>query len=1164
LRFCLQVVVLLVLAGTLFAEPQPLGGSLSMSDPSSIIKCGGRYYVFGSGQGVPSKASSDLLTWSDGPRVFVTAPAWTGMAVHGFTGVFRAPDIVLQGGSYRLYYAVTIPDSKVSAIGLATSPTLDPSDPSHGWTDQGMVVSSSDSADYSAVDPSVTIDPAGRHWLAFGAGGIKLIELDPATGQRISPNSPIFSLAFHDSIEAGCLIHRGEFYYLFVNWGTCCLGVNSTSNIRVGRSSSVTGPYRDANGTNMLNGGGTLYLTTQGRWIAPGQLGFLNDEGGQWICYHFYDGEASGAATLAIESMSWEADGWPAWKLPYQDTARPLEERVSDLLSRMTLEEKVTQMVNDSPAIERLGVPAYNWWNEALHGVAFSGIATVFPQAIGLGATFDTRLMGDIASVISDEARAKYHDYLSRGDRGIFHGLTFWSPNINIFRDPRWGRGQETYGEDPYLTSRLGVTFVRGLQGDDPRYLKLVATPKHYAVHSGPEPLRHSFDAIVDEQDLRQTYLPAFEACIREGGAFSIMTAYNRTNGEACSAHTRLLAEILRNEWGFDGYVVSDCGAVADIYNGHHLVNSLEAASALAVQRGCDLNCGDTYLNLVTGVRQGLISESDINRSLARLLEARFRLGMFDPDSRVSYSQIPISVNDSAPHRAIALEAARESIVLLKNEDSMLPLSKDLQSVAVIGPNADSWDVLLGNYSGWPSSAVTPLQGIRAKLPGAQLLYAKGSQIAEALEVIPSTALFTSSAPGARSGLNAAYFSNRYLSGLPTLTRVDSQVDFSWWGSPADGLPADNFSIRWTGKLRVPLTGVYQVGARGDDGYRLYVNGQVVAEDWTDHGATTRFKEMYLVAGRYYDIQLDYYEASIYASVQLLWKPPADALRAEAVEAASQSDLVIMVMGISPRLEGEEMSVQIPGFSGGDRTDLGLPETQEDLLKAVQATGKPVVLVLLSGSSIAVNWASDNVPAILQAWYPGEEGGTAIADVLFGDYNPGGRLPVTVYESANQLPPFGDYNMAGRTYRYFEGDPLYPFGYGLSYSSFSYRGLTISPPDSSREREVSVVVSNDGPLEGDEVVQLYVADEQASVPVPIRSLQGFTRVRLAAGESRTVRFKLTPGQLSIFNNQGQQVVERGTFVVSVGGKQPGFHGKADASTTQVLTARFTFGRSRWR
>jgi beta-glucosidase len=701
---------------------------------------------------------------------------------------------------------------------------------------------------------------------------------------------------------------------------------------------------------------------------------------------------------------------------PYRDPSLPVEARVDDLVSRMTLEEKMAQLVYASPAIERLGIPAYNWGNECLHGVAQAGVATVFPQSIGLGAMWDTDLIHSVADAISDEARAKYHDALRQNKQRKYYGLTFFSPNVNIFRDPRWGRGQETYGEDPYLTARLGVAYVQGLQGDNPQYLKVVATPKHFAAHSGPEPERHRFNAQVDDRDLRETYLPAFEACIRKGKAFGTMAAYSRLNGEADSASPKLLDEILRREWGFRGYVVSDCYGIKDILEHQHLASTIEQASAMALKAGTDLNCGNEYLSLPSALKQGMVSESDIDRAVKRLMEARFRLGMFDPADKVPYAQIPFSIVDSPSHRALSLQAARESIVLLKNENHLLPLSKNLKSIAVVGPNAVEVKALLGNYYGTPSLAVTPLVGIRQKVsPLTNVIFARGCEPVEPPTIVNS-------------------------------------VD-------------------------------------------------------------------------------------------------------EAVQAAKSADVVVVALGLSGDLENEQFEIDEDGFYWGDRTSLDLPRAQEKLLEAVAATGKPTVLLLLNGGPVTTQWASAHAGAIVEAWYPGEEGGTAIADVLFGDYNPGGRLPVTVYKSVDQLPPFSDYKMAGRTYRYFSGEPLYPFGYGLSFTHFQYRNLKTGAAQigTSKSLRVSVEVKNSGAESGDEVVQLYLTHLNAPVPVPIRSLSGFNRVHLTQGESRVISFNLMPRQLSVIDNSGKRVVLPGKLRIEVGGKQPGFTGTADATTTETLS-----------
>jgi beta-glucosidase len=842
----------------------------------------------------------------------------------------------------------------------------------------------------------------------------------------------------------------------------------------------------------------------------------------------------------------------------YLDPAAPFDRRVDDLVSRMTLEEKIGQLMNDAPSIDRLGVPSYNWWNECLHGVARAGRATVFPETIGLAATWDTALLGRVSNAISDEARAKYHEFVRRGKRNIYQGLTFWTPNINLFRDPRWGRGMETYGEDPYLTGRMAVAFIHGLQGDDPKYLKTVATAKHYAVHSGPESLRHTFDAVPGERDLAESYLPHFETAVKEGGAYSVMCAYNSVDGIPACANPRLLEDTLRKQWGFQGYVVSDCGAIADIYRQHKFVATAEEAAAKAVLAGTDLDCGIEYAALLPAVHAGLIAESDIDRSVKRLFLARFKLGMFDPPEIVPYAQIPYSVNDSPAHRQLALEAARKSIVLLKNDAHTLPLSKALKTIAVIGPNADDPDVLVGNYNGEPSAPITPLAGIRRKLAGStRVLYASGGDLAAGLpafETIPTSALLSSGAPDAPHGLLGEYFASANFDGKqhrprkqtfpasdqmvgqpapeagPLFTRIDPEVNFMWWdGAPRQDLNDDDFGVRWTGFLSVPTSGQYEIGANGVNAYEIYIDGKLVVELNTVHERAYRYATLDLEAGKLYPIRVDYHEFSGDASMRLVWARASGAADVEkALAAARQADTVVLVTGLSPRLEGEEMRVPVTGFQGGDRIDLGLPREQQELMQQVVALGKPVVLVLLNGSAVAVNWAQDHVPAIVEAWYPGQAGGDALADVLFGDYNPAGRLPVTFYKSADQLPPFTDYHMTGRTYRYFRGEPLYAFGYGLSYTTFGYRNLSVPRAAAMGDPvKVSVEVTNTGTVPGEEVVELYLKSQAEGAPV--RSLEGFRRVALAPGQSRTVEFTLAP----------RQFAQAGKFEIAVGGRQPG-------------------------
>jgi beta-glucosidase len=863
----------------------------------------------------------------------------------------------------------------------------------------------------------------------------------------------------------------------------------------------------------------------------------------------------AGAAALAV--CGTRADEPPA-PPPYLNPDLDFEARARDLVSRMTAEEKVSQLMNRAAAIPRLGVPEYEWWNECLHGVARAGVATVFPQAIGLAATFDVPLVHEMAQVIGSEARAKHHQFVRQGQRGRYQGLTFWSPNINIFRDPRWGRGQETYGEDPYLTGRLGVAFVKGLQGDDPRYYRVIATPKHYAVHSGPEPDRHRFDARPSERDLQETYLPAFRDLVQEGQAASVMSAYNRVNGESATASRRLLGDILRKEWGFGGYVVSDCGAVDDIFMRHKLVATAEEASALALTRGCDLECGSSYRSLGKARERGLLREEDLDVAVGRLMLARMRLGMFDPPERVPYARIPYSVNDAPEHDRLARRVAQESIVLLKN-DGILPLRKDLRTVAVVGPNADDVVTLLGNYNGTPSHPVTILAGIRnAVSPGTRVVCARGVDLVEgrqdprAAEAVGPAFLRPASGSSER-GLRGAYFRGRELQGEPVLTRLDPKVDFRWdRGAPTDepvargeleaarALEGDDFSVRWTGVLAPPVSGEYELVVTANDGARLFVDGRKVLEEWTETSvARATSARVPLEAGREHELTLEYFEGQRDAEVRLGWRPPAKGTPFDgAVSAARAADVVVFVGGLTAEVEGEEMRVSYPGFAGGDRTDIELPAVQQRMLEALHATGKPVVLVLTTGSALGVRWAKANLPAILVAWYPGQQGGSAVADVLFGDVSPAGRLPVTFYESAAQLPPFADYAMEGRTYRYFRGEPLYPFGHGLSYTRFEYSGLTLSRSRLGRgdRLEISLDLKNAGARPGDEVVQLYVRDAEPEATSPVRRLRGFERVHLKSGEQRSVRFTLVPQRdLARYDETRKAfTVDPGGFEIEVG------------------------------
>ena len=848
-------------------------------------------------------------------------------------------------------------------------------------------------------------------------------------------------------------------------------------------------------------------------------------------------------------------------KPAYLDTSLDFETRTWDLVSRMTTDEKINQMMNWAPAIERLQIPQYDWWNECLHGVARNGYATVFPQAIGMAATFDTELMFKTADVISTEGRAKYHECVRKNERNIYQGLTFWSPNINIFRDPRWGRGQETYGEDPYLTGQMGMQFVKGLQGDDPKYFKLIATPKHYAVHNGPEPERHVFNAVTNKRDLYETYLPAFEDLIVKAKAYSIMGAYNRVDGESASASYMLLEDILRNKWNFQGYVVSDCGAIGDIWYNHKIVDTAAEAASLGARRGCDLNCGNTYKALEEALEKGYIVEEELDLNIFRLMLARMKLGMFDPQEIVKYSQTPISLNDCPAHDKVALQMAQEAIVLLKNKSNTLPLKKSkIKTIAIVGPNANSVDALVGNYNGDPSNPSTVLTGIKKALgTNAKVMYAVGCELAEGFVdsakidiIIPD--FKTSRSPDAKNGLTAQYFNNTDLTGEPVFTRIEKSIDHNWQLlSPtqtevAQGLIQkdkavnnDNFSVRWTGTIKGHKDKSRKLVFGSDDGCRIYIDNKLVYEDWTSHAVNIDTIDLNLQPDKEYDIVIEYFEGLREAQIILGWetkKESSEFKLNKAIQIANQADAIIFVGGLNAKLEGEEMLVTLPGFKGGDRTDIALPKPQQDLLKAMHATGKPVVCVMLTGSAIACPWAQENIPAILCGWYPGQRGGDAIANVIFGDYNPAGRLPVTFYKSVEQLGDFRDYNMQGKTYRYFNDKPLYAFGYGLSYTTFEYSDLKVNKKTANKNSKIklSFKLTNTGNVDGDEVVQLYIKDIESELAMPIKQLRRFDRIHLKAGESKTIKMTLTPSEdMRYYEPRLEKyTVEPGEFQIQIG------------------------------
>jgi beta-glucosidase len=831
----------------------------------------------------------------------------------------------------------------------------------------------------------------------------------------------------------------------------------------------------------------------------------------------------------------------PPPNAPWFNTSLPVEQRAEALVSQMTLEEKGKQLVNRAGAIPRLGVPAYNWWSEALHGVAIPGATTVFPEPVGLAASFDPALVHEMAIAISTEARVRYN---RERREGLYAGLDFWSPNINIFRDPRWGRGQETYGEDPFLTAQFGVAFITGLQGDDPEHPRTIATPKHFAVHSGPEPSRHSMDVVVSKHDQIDTYTPAFRAAIVDGKAGSLMCAYNRVNGQPACANDFLLTDLLRNAWNFKGYVTSDCGAIRDIYEGHHFTKSLAEAAAVSLKHGVDTDCADFGEGPVAGakaysdaVSQGLVPQSVMDQSLTRLFSARIRLGMFDPSQASPYASIPDSEMDSPVHRALALRAARESMVLLKN-DGLLPLKRSVKRILVVGPLADQVPVLLGNYNGQPSHAVTALDGIRAAFPGSRVTYEPGTNFLRLTDAVPASALKT---PDGQPGVRAEYFASTDLSGTPLLTKVDARLDFALRGpAAARAVEApDAKSSRFSGTLTPDQSGTYEIGLSTSN-TRLWLDDKLVVDNAVSQSTQRGPKtiEMPLQKDHAYTLRIEQ-TPSAGTPVRLVWRHVIPDPLADAVKAAKGADVVIAVVGITSQLEGEEMNINLPGFKGGDRTSLDLPKDEEDLLKAVKATGRKMAVVLMNGSALSVNWSARNADAILDAWYSGEEGGNAIGQTLAGDNDPSGHLPVTFYTGIDQLPAFDDYSMANRTYRYFSGKPLYPFGHGLSYTRFAYSGLKAVPSLKAGDPlGVDVTVKNAGARYGEAVPQLYLGFP-GTAGQPLRALRGMSRVALKVGESRKIHFELSPRDLSSVTVAGDRIVAPGAYRITVGEGQPG-------------------------
>lgn len=832
------------------------------------------------------------------------------------------------------------------------------------------------------------------------------------------------------------------------------------------------------------------------------------------------------------------------FKYPYLNYHLGFEQRVNDLVKRMTLEEKVSQMVNVAPAIPRLGIPAYDWWNEVLHGVARTPYSvTVYPQAIAMAATWDRNSINKMAGYSADEGRAIQNKAIALGKTGDrYVGLTYWSPNINIFRDPRWGRGQETYGEDPYLTGAMGTSFVRGLQGNDPKYLKAAACAKHYAVHSGPESVRHYFDAEVSDYDIWDTYLPAFRQLVVNGKVVGVMCAYNRLRSQPCCGNDLLMTDILRNQWKFTGYVTSDCGGIADFFTTHKTSANAEEAAVDAVYHGTDLECGNqAYKTLIDGVKDGKTTEKIIDNAVKHLFMIRFRLGMFDPPSMVKYAQIPASALESPEHKAQALKMARQSIVLLRNQDHTLPLRKDLKKIVVLGPNADNAIAVLGNYKGMPSKIVTLLEGIREKVgKNTKIVYEKAVNYTDDTVLVYHDMKKQFSYNG-KQGFKAEYFNNRELEGKPVLVRNEDSINHNWQEGQiiGDNLYNGNFSVRYSTEFKATADKPVTFDMMADGAARMRVNGREVINQWKSKSVVTQTFKLNAKRDSVYKIELEYCQAEDQSGIVLntgnIVKTDLEALKNRIKDA----DAIVFAGGISPELEGEHMRVNFPGFSGGDRTSIMLPAAQTTLMKALKETGKPVVFVMMTGSAIATPWESENIPAIVNAWYGGQSAGTAIADVLFGDYNPAGRLPVTFYKSDKDLPPFKDYSMNNRTYRYFTGQPLYGFGYGLSYTTFKYDQLHI-PATVKKGSGITVTVriTNTGKMGGDEVPQLYISRAQTGQRMPLRALKGFSRISLKAGESKLVTFKLTPADLSIIKEDGTSVEPSGKLTVSVGGSQP--------------------------
>jgi beta-glucosidase len=823
----------------------------------------------------------------------------------------------------------------------------------------------------------------------------------------------------------------------------------------------------------------------------------------------------------------------------YKDLSLPPDVRAADLVSRMTLEEKVAQLSNHAPAIDRLGVAAYDYWSEALHGVARNGDATLFPAPIGLAATFDPQLVHDIGDAISTEARAKYHEALRHGEHGAFQGLTFWSPNINLFRDPRWGRGHETFGEDPFLTGRMGVAFIRGIQGDDRHYLKAAATAKHFAVHSGPEDIRYDFNARPSERDLYDSYLPHFEAAVREGHVVSVMGAYNALYGEPCCANELLLTKILRDRWGFAGFVVSDCGAIGNIFTYHQAAPNQPAADAKALKAGCDLECGSHYAGaMLDAMKAGLVSQPQIDTALVRVFTVRFRLGMFDPDDRVPFAKIEMDQVHSAQHATLARKAAAESLVLLENDRNTLPLDRArVRRLAVVGPNADSITPFYGNYSPRPATCPSLVEAMSDKLGTTTgVIAVHGCTYAPSaipFEVVPDICLRHDDA---QPGLKAEYFTNPDLDGQPSVTRADLGIDFCYyWTAHLPAYPTQNTSARWTGELVAPEAGDYTLAVYGREPVRLWLDGKLVIDEWEKRDRVEPLPaQFHLTKDQVVALKLEYSHDTGTACCALLWDRGDIDLTARIVERVKEADAIVFASGLNGDIEGEagEPRRPIDGIDG-DRAAIELPAVQSKLIRALAATGKPLIIVNFSGGAMAMPTEAQRAAAIVQAWYPGEAGATAIADLLFGDASPSGRLPLTFYRATSDLPAFDDYAMKGRTYRFFARKPLWSFGHGLGYTKFEYGNLVVQKANDLIRATFDL--SNVGARDGDELVQLYVRRSKRNADDPLRDLRALQRVSVNKGAMQRVTLVFPTSSLRHWDVQRHDyIVDPGEYEIEIG------------------------------